>query len=248
MIAPRKITPDYLKDTIVEVRYSSTIPSELMLGIVLNILSPAGFVYTPVPNINSSGVNVSLGTNQQISVGIVGNGTGFFIKDKIRIQLIENTIIFNCIEDNYIGWSLYVHEIISVIEQLSKTEIMKLFNRTSIRYISEFRNIEIFKNIKGVINVDESGLKLENAILRLTDETNNTKTFVTVTNKGKRVLPQTREIINASLVDIHVFENFNPTSDINILKEKLEQLHQKQKETFFNLISDEFLQILNPEY
>jgi uncharacterized protein (TIGR04255 family) len=231
MTVPRKITPDYLKDTIVEIRYSSAVSSELMLGTVSNLLSPDGFTYTPDPN-------------------IAGNGNGFFVKDKIRIQipLPENIIIFNCIEDNYIGWDLYVLEIISVIEKLSEAEIIKSFNRTSIRYISEFRNIEIFKNIKGAINVDESGLKLENAILRLTDETDNTKTFVTVTNKGKRVLPQTREIINSSLVDINVFESFNPISDVNILKEKLEQLHRKQKETFFCLISDEFFQTLNPEY
>ncbi|MDR1883360.1 MAG: TIGR04255 family protein [Prevotella sp.] len=231
-----------------EIRYVSSIPRELMLGVALSSLAPIGFVYTPVPASNSSGFNISLGQNQQIAVGIGGNGGGFFTKDKIRIQLVDNLIVFNCVADNYVGWDLYFNEIVAVIEQLSTKQAIKFFNRIGIRYISEFKDVEIFKNLKGSIDVEKTGLNLRNAILRLTDESGNMKTFVTLTNKGKRILPQTQQIIDASLVDINVYENFDLISDINLLKVKLNTLHSKQKDTFFSLISDNFIQTLNPEY
>jgi uncharacterized protein (TIGR04255 family) len=71
-----------------------------------------------------------------------------------------------------------------------------------------------------------------------------------LTNKAKRISlsQQGQEIIEASLVDVSVYENFNPTLDLNILNNKLNQIHTKQKEIFFGLINSEFLNTLNPEY
>ncbi|GAP71888.1 hypothetical protein SAMD00024442_2_48 [Candidatus Symbiothrix dinenymphae] len=248
MQTPHKITPDCLKDTVVEIRYTSSIPRELTLGVAFGLLTPIGFVYNPVPPSNLSGVNISLGPNQQVAVGVGGNGGGFFTKGKIRIQLLDNQIKFNCIADNYVGWNSYIQAIMEVIEQLSTKQVIKNFNRIGIRYISEFKDIEIFKNLKGSIDVEKTGLNLGNAILRLTDESENMKTFITLTNKGKKRLPQTQQIIDASLVDINVYENFDLISDVNMLKAKLNTLHSKQKDTFFSLISDNFIQTLNPKY
>lgn len=248
MRTPHKITPDYLKDTIVEIRLAFNVSRELIPGLVLEALSPIGFGYTPVSTSNPSGVNISLGPNQQVAVGIGGNGHGFFIKENVRVQFFDSQIFFNCLADKYIGWNAYSQEIIMVIEQLMKKQFVKFFNRVSIRYISEFKDIEILKNIKGEINIQSVGVKLDNAILRLTDEVGNMKTFITLTNKAKRISPQESQIIEASLVDINVFENFEPSTDTDFLKEKLNQTHSKQKDTFFGLISDHFLKTLNPEY
>ena len=248
MHIPKKITPDYLKDTIVEIRCSVNIPKVLIPGYLLNILAPSGFSYVPVPiSPGASGVNISLGPNQQVGIDI-GGGTGFYQRDKIRIQIMDNLIIFNCLEDNYIGWDSYLETIQEVIIILQEKNFTKSFNRVSVRYISEFKNIEIYKNMRGAINFENIGLNLENSMLRLVDESQNIKTFVVLTNKGKMVKAHTGDMVEASLVDINVFENFNPTSDINILTEKLNDTHSKQKEVFFGLISESFLTALNPEY
>ena len=248
MQVPKKITPDCLKDTIVEIRFSVNIPRELMSGYVFTVLSPLGFSFVPGQvSPGSFGFNISLGQNQQVGFD-VGNVPGFFLRDKVRIQLLDDVIVFNCLEDNYIGWDLYIQTIKEVITVLRSKELIKLFNRVSVRYISEFKNIVIFKNIKGTINIENTGLKLDNSFIRLADESQNIKTFVVITNRGKRVAAHTRDIIEASLVDINVFENFNPTSDIGMLTERLDVVHSKQKEVFFGLISESFLTTLNPEY
>ena len=247
MSLPKKINPDNLKDTLVEIRYSRGITQELMPGFALSVLAPMGFAYTPALNQN---FNIPLNNNQQIALGWDTYNSGFFVKENVRIQFIPNQIAFNCISDKYIGWSPYFEIITKVIGNLLENNIIQDFNRISIRYISEFKNIDIYQAINGTIDVSNTNLKLDNSILRLVDESNNLKIFVTLTNKAPRisVSPQGQQIIEASLVDINIYENFNPISDFEILKAKLNEVHSKQDEVFFGLIKDDFLKTLKPEY
>jgi uncharacterized protein (TIGR04255 family) len=247
MSLPKKLNPDNLKDTLVEIRYAQGIPQELMLGFASSILVPLDYQYLPVPNQN---INIALNNNQQIAFGLGSNSGGFFIKDNIRIQFVANQIIFNCLADRYAGWEKYFQTISYITSVLFDKGAIRDFDRVSIRYISEFKNIDIYQGIKGTIDISNAGLKLDNSILRLVDESENLKTYVTLTNKARRisVSPQGQKIIEASLVDINIYENFNPVSDLNILKNKLNQIHTKQKEVFFGLINNDFLDKLNLEY
>jgi uncharacterized protein (TIGR04255 family) len=247
MSLPKKLNPDTLKDTLIEIRYMQGIPQELMLGFVSGILQPLGYQYLPVPNQN---INIALNNNQQIAFGLGSDSGGFFLKDDVRIQFVADQIIFNCLADKYVGWEKYFQVISDIISDLFDKEVIKDFNRVSIRYISEFKNIDIYQVIKGTIDISEAGLKLDNSILRLVDESDNFKTYVTLTNKAKRISlsPQAPKIIEASLIDVNVYEKFNPVSDLDMLKNKLNRIHTKQKEVFFGLISNDFLDKLNPEY
>jgi uncharacterized protein (TIGR04255 family) len=244
MSLPQKLNPDNLKDTLVEIRYAQGIPQELMLGFASSILVPLDYQYLPVPNQN---INIALNNNQQIAFGVGSNSGGFFIKDDVRIQFIGNQIIFNCLADKYVGWEKYFKIIFDIISNLFDKKAIKDFNRVSIRYISEFKNIDIYQGIKGTIDISNAGLKLDNSILRLVDESNNLKTYVSLTNKARRISPLS-QIIEASLIDVNVYENFNPISNLDVLRNKLNQIHTKQKEVFFGLINNDFLNTLNPEY
>ena len=247
MQIPRKITPDHLKDTVVEIRFDSAIPLDLLAGTALTLLSPLGFIYTPAPNNN---ISLGFAQNQQISIGLNGpNGSGFFVKDdSIRIQFISNVIAFNCVIDKYVGWSIYSENIRAVLKIFVEKGLIKSFNRISIRYISEFENVEILKNIKGEINIIDTGLGLKDSILRLTKDVENIKTFVTLTNSTKKIIPTKNQILDVSFIDINVFETLPLNCQIEIFEEKLEKVHMLQKEVFFSLISENFLESLNPEY
>ena len=141
-----------MKDTLVEIRFLSGIPQELILGSALSVLSPLGFKYVlaSTPNSNKD-LSISLGDNQQIVLGFGGNG-GFFIKGDVRIQLAGNLIVFNCTSDKYMGWTDYSNMIFDTIESLLQKAVIGNINRASIRYISEFKDMEIFSGIKGLVS------------------------------------------------------------------------------------------------
>lgn len=244
MPLPQKLNPDNLKDTLVEIRYAQSVPQELLLGFVSSILEPLGYQYLPAPN---QGINIALSSYQPIAVGLNG---GFFIKDNVRVHFVANLIVFNCLEDKYVGWRKYFQVISDTVRSLLDKKAVRDFSRVSIRYVSEFKNIDIYQGVNGTIDFSKAGLTLDNSILRLSDESGSLKTYVTLTNKAKRISQSSQEqqIVEASLFDVNVYENFNPVSDLSILWEKLTQIHARQKEVFFGLISPEFLKTLNPEY
>lgn len=247
MAIPKKITPDHLKDTIVEIRFNSGFPLDLMPGIALTLLSPLGFTYAPVQNSN---IALGVGQGQQISIGLGDqNRSGVFTKEAVRIQFIGNIIAFNCFEGKYLGWNNYYKIIKDVINQFTVKKFIKSFDRVAIRYISEFKDIDILGNVKGCFGLDETPaeLSLQNSIVRLAKENSNIKIFVTLTNRTKKRLLD-GSIIEASLFDVNVFENLPPNSTFDSLMKSLENVHLKQKEAFFETISNEFKDSLNPEY
>ena len=88
---------------------------------------------------------------------------------------------------------------------------------------------------------------MQNSIVRLAKEDSNIKIFLTFTNRTKKGLPD-GSTIEVSLFDVNVFENLAPNSDFNSMVKSLENVHLKQKETFFETITDDFKNSLNPEY
>lgn len=247
MAIPKKITPDHLKDTIVEIRFDPGVPLDLMSGIALTLLNPLGYNYAPIQNSN---IALEVGQGQQISIGLGDqNRSGFFIKDAIRIQFIGNVIAFNCFEGKYLGWDSYSKTIKDILKLFASRGFIKSFNRVAIRYISEFKDVDILSNVKGCFDLEETpaGLSLQNTIVRLAKEDSSIKAFVTLTNRTKKRLPD-GNIIEISLFDVNVFENLTPNSDFNSLVTSLGNVHLKQKEAFFETITEDFKNSLNPEY
>ncbi len=244
MAIPKKITPDHLKETIVEVRFDSGAPLELMSGIALTLLSPLGYSYIPAPNSNIA-VGLGVGQNQQFS--IEQQRAGVFNKNFVRVYFSNNIISFNTIQDHYIGWDSYFNAIKEVINIFVTNNFIKSFNRVSIRYISEFDSIDAFKEIDGTISLSkETGFTLDNSIIRLTKEIDTSKVFLTITNKTKKTIDN--KSIETSLFDVNIFDSLPPNSNVDILFDSLHKSHKYQKEAFFSIISDDFIKTLNPEY
>ena len=55
-------------------------------------------------------------------------------------------------------------------------------------------------------------------------------------------------IENFSLIDIDAQYHGAPISDFDTLVSKIDNTHTHQKDTFFGIVSDEFIQVRNPKY
>ena len=73
------------------------------------------------------------------------------------------------------------------------------------------------------------------------------KVFVSIINKAKRksVNGEERE---SSLFDVNIYENFKESSSVEFIIGALNKIHKIEKETFFGLLTDKFIESLNPEY
>ena len=123
--------------------------------------------------------------------------------------------------------------------------------QTGIRYISEFANIDILEKINFKVEISFNDESVSNSSYRLTFEKDNIFKTINIASKlpVNAVLTDQKESLNfTSLLDVDIIQKKLNCKDVNELLANIDHLHAIEKETFFRLLTDEFLLTLNPEY
>jgi uncharacterized protein (TIGR04255 family) len=246
MKLPRKISPDRIKDAIVEIRYLTKIPFEVAVGMFYQSLDES-FTYTNRP-FNRQNIPASFPVNLPQEITLSLGGQSLFYNDKIKVQLQPNSIIFNCLNE-YISWEKYKPEIERVLTQFSMASVIDSYQRIGVRYISEYPNIDLTKCVKFSFSFGMPNVISETYTFHSEFNWESIRVILNLNNKlpilNQRIPGQNT---TTSLIDIDaILENIDRT-DIDGLLEDLDRVHLKQKEIFFNLLNESFLQTLNPEY
>lgn len=234
MKIPKKIHPDRIKDAIIEIRYTSKLPFEILLGIFFGALDDT-YIYTgnllgeqqfpaPFPGSDlTKGIKFSLGSQN------------LFHNDKIKIQLQPNSVIFNCLNE-YILWENYKAEIERVLSQLHATNTINQYNRIGVRYISEYPDCDLQDCIKfsftfGMPNIQSETYQFRSefvwdgfrVILNLSNN-------IPIIKQGDGVnLPIAAHV---SLIDIDVISDGFIETHLDNLMERLIQAQMKEKKSF----------------
>lgn len=244
MDIPKSISPDPVRDSIVEIRYESPTPFEVLVGIFYKRLEDRfAFIAKPQnPNIeqerdeNHFHLNINLGNKS------------LFYNDLIKIELRAGTIVFNYNPDaeGYIGWEKFFHAIQTVLNELLDTGEIKQINRVGVRYISEFDGVNILEKINGGLYFSIELPTIQTVSLRTKFSDENFTYSLMVSNELNR---NTEEDF-ASLIDIDVFyhDEQGLAKDIEALSKLIGQAHQREKELFFKLITREFLNEFDVKY
>ncbi|MCB9297834.1 MAG: TIGR04255 family protein [Lewinellaceae bacterium] len=234
-----KITPDYLRDTIVEVRYEAELPYEILKGLLYKELVDD---FQLLSEINPLGV-LHLGPQQQLKLG--GSNALDFTDEKIKIRVHEERIIFNSL-DAYPGWKDYFPVIKRVLDRLNKAGYIKRFSRVGIRYISEFQNILIFDHLRMDLNFAFTGQHAHNTSVRTELIENGARVVLNLVNNAKRTPPHQDDFF--SIIDIDVIGEPSQQANMEEFFEHIDQLHSVEKDFFVRILKKEFLDTLNPEY
>lgn len=237
MQLPKKID-DGLKDAIVSIQYLSELPNGTDLGYFHMTLKDElkGFA------LNNKYQSIQ-GSNLLIEEG---NSVYLTNDDAIKVTFTRNNVTFN-INQKYIGWEHYFTRIQSILKQLFDRKIIAKVNRIGLRYISQFDNIAIHQNINGNINLDF----VEGGIYGMSRFELYVKEFIvllTLTNK-QQVPENISKADYISIVDVDVVKIFNQLiNDYEQVIRLIDEAHSIEKEVFFTLLKQDFLQTLNPKY
>lgn len=234
-----KITPDYLRDTIVEVRYEAELPYEILKGLLYKELVDD---FQLLSEINPLGV-LHLGPQQQLKLG--GSSALDFTDEKIKIRVHEERIIFNSL-DAYPGWKDYFPVIKRVLDRLNKAGYIKRFSRVGIRYISEFQNILIFDHLRMDLNFAFTGQHVQSTSVRTELIENGARVVLNLVNNAKRKPPYQEDFF--SIIDIDVIGEPPQQANMEDFFEHIDRLHSVEKDFFVRILKEEFLDTLNPEY
>jgi uncharacterized protein (TIGR04255 family) len=232
MKIPKKISPDNIKEAIVQIRFEPNCAGELVLGNFNHICSDLlDFVSTKVPN-------------EEINSVIIENNVGGYFTDNSELFKVEinfDSITFNTQAADYPGWDEYSNFIYSIIKRCTENNFFKQIKRIGVRYISHFDTITIFDKLKVNISVPFTSL-IDSTQFRSEFEYKDYRVILTILNHINN------KEIKTSVIDIDVIKQVNSNVQNCDLIECIESSHFTQKEIFFNLLTDKFLISLNPEY
>lgn len=237
MQLPTKID-DGLKDAIVSIQYLSELPNGTDFGYFHMTLKDElkGFA------LNNKYQSIQ-GSNLLIEEG---NNVYLTNDDAIKVTFTRNNITFN-INQKYIGWKYYFTRIQYILKQLFDWKIITKVNRIGLRYISQFDDITIHQNINGNINLNF----VEGDISGISRFELSVKDFIvllTLTNK-QQVPENISKADYISIVDVDVVKMFNQLiNDYEQVVRLIDEAHSIEKEVFFTLLKQDFLQTLNPKY
>jgi len=229
--------PDRLKDAIVEIHYADFLPSELIPGLTFKALDDS-YNYTTTPVRLNRKVLSSKYPQTQASL---------IFNEKIKVLLRPNSFIFNFL-DEYIGWEEYSKEIRKFLESLiEQTEPIE-FIRASVRYISEYQEINLGEAFKFDFTYGMPHVQSDKYTFRSEFSQDNMDVFLNLQNSVEIDSEDEERSISISIVDIDVLKKDLKTKDLNEFIKIIDSVHDKQKEVFFSIIREDFLSTLNPEY
>lgn len=244
MQIPKKISPDQIKNSIVEIKYTTGIPFEILLGNIFDALDDT-FKYTnrPAPFGNNQIIDGSF----QIGLG----GQNLFYTDTLKLELRPNSLIFNCLS-HYAGWSNYMAEIKKALSQIMKIKKIDSIFRIGLRYINEYPDMDIQNCTKFNFTFGIPAIQSETYQFRTEFILDNYKVILNLQNKTPLINPPSNGVISGikqiSIVDIDVIAENLAITALDMLFAEIENIHNKEKEIFFNIIKEEYLQTLNAIY
>lgn len=231
---PSRITPDGLKDTVVLVQFSTDFNiSKLEKTIVeaLELSRPDAFEKIPLGKRERNQIN-----NNDL------NEPEYFYSDGCyKIVIEQNCVSFNCLH-TYTGWTNYHQFIYHIIAMLAP---FVHFDSVMMRYVSIMPNQSIVDNIDGAIKLNQLGI-FEGSIFSFNCQAVNNDLGLRA-----RIIVRLTEMAkihdgHASIRDIEVSGMCNQDGSIDSLDKILDFLHYTQKDIFFKILKEEYVESLNP--
>lgn len=248
MTIPKKISPDPVRDSIVEIQYKSRLPHEVLIGKFYEALKKQ---YHYVSRARNPNIEHKQGDQQNL-ININLSNKGLFYNDWIKLELEPNKMVFNYNASKsieYIGWETFFPRIRKILSiALSFDEIDEI-TRIGVRYISEFVDVDIVPNLKTDFQPEIQLPPFRTVTFRANFEDEDFNCTIMVSNELSRKNDEGEEqTVSLMDIDIYHMDKEALNQSFESLVNLVEGAHTKQKDLFFNLITQEFLDTLNPEY
>lgn len=239
MKIPLKITPDHIRDSIIQIFFESEIPYIPSIGYFHSYLLSMGYDYTSSQMKHSKNNELDLSFLNHL---FVSNSKG------IKLNIHPNgSLIFNCIS-TYPGWTVYSQEIEIVISKFIEVGLIKSVSRIGVRYTSEFPDLNILDKINFYFSSNIIQDKTINGKFNVEFPYGDCRVILNIISNAP-VLPFVNNNgTSISLIDIDVIIEGLKLAKVSDILNIINNLHEIQKINFFSLLKNDFLETLNPIY
>jgi uncharacterized protein (TIGR04255 family) len=234
MTLPININPCPILDALLEVRFSSKINSNAVFGLIYNVLQKDFEKVESLPIL-------------QLPDVVRVSDPNFKYKPHYRIS--NNNFVIQIGPDvlsissfpKYLGWQAFSKTIFDVLQKVEKIGIISKIERIGLRYVNFFEN-NIFDKINLKVCISSDNIFYKNTVVRTEIEQGEFNSTLQIANNA----------INSgrlgSIIDIDTFSVVNLESFFDKKIDIVNNGHKKEKELFYSLLKEDFLNSLNPKY
>lgn len=236
---PIKIDPDNIKESIVQVMFSTEVPNELLPGYFHQLFAES-FEYS------ANAPDFSELFKFPIPINITQSRPPIFSNKEIKFQLEAiGGITFNT-NERYIGWDNYFPQIEKVLTVAFENGIIKDVTRIGIRYISEYEDGVYGKiNLKLDLPIWQEEPLLSN--FKFENETDGFSVVLGVRSVSTEFQERKNQKIS-SIIDVDVVKNGINLNELNQVLDFIGRGRKIGKKTFFNLLTEEYVSTLKPQF
>ena len=237
---PEKIENCPIVEAVFEIRYSSKYPEDAIFGVL----------YAAVKDFF---------TEKPQALPILQLPEAVRVQDpNLKYQpyhkLVKNDFIFNIgpkvlafvNKTPYAGWSRWSDFFYTILEKVQSTQVIDFAERIGLRYINFF-NFNIFDKVKLRIELINRKIQKEPTNLRTEILDEGFTKILQIANSVNIIINDQK--MTGSLIDIDCLYYFSKENNFfNEYCTIVENAHNKEKELFFSLLKESFLNKLNPIY
>ncbi len=231
---PKKLNPDKIIDSVVEIRYESGVDGDAQFGMIFNVI-PDEFK----KNVEKLPILELPATIRKKDPNFQHKPYFRLKNDNFVLQFGPGVIVVSSYPI-YVGWLKFFPFIENILNEIYKTRVIDVVKRIGIRYINFFE-VDIFKEI----NFDFSFMGIS--------ELNKGSVFKTIVERGgfyNSINISNNVTIgdkNGSVLDIDTFSENRIQNKSEVLS-LLSSAHDAEKNIFFNILKKDYIKKLNPEY
>lgn len=238
MKLPAKIEPCPILESVIEVRFSSNEISEAIFGLFQREIKET------LPNYERLGILDLPEVIRKQEPNLKYKPHFKFTSDEYDVNLGPNVI--TVIKKNpYNGWEDYSQFAIDIFSKLKSINIVDKVERLGIRYINFFES-DIYKNVDIELTLSKKNWFSNNTYIKNEFAKDGHTIILQLSNSSN--IKNSKLTRAGSLLDIDVINHDLNNDFLDNPRRFLDTAHLIEKEVFFRMLKDDFIETLNPEY
>ncbi len=234
MTLPKKIYPNPIIDALIEIRFTPAIHVNAVFGLLYQAL------HNEFPNVENLPILQIPEQIRNIDPNLRFKPHYKIFDENYALQIGPDVISIASFP-KYNGWEKFSERIFNILNKIEKTGVIKNVLRLGIRYINFFE-LDIFKNINLNIEINNETINYQSTVIRTEF---NKERFTSTLQVANNVSHEERY---GSIIDIDTVFSLNLDNFFSEKELIINQGHQIEKQLFFSILKDSFIENLKPEY
>lgn len=242
---PIRISPDPILEAVVELRFSTSVPNEAVFGLIYGQIQSEFSSYEALPVLQIPEAVRNQDEKLKYTAHYRVKSSDFHVNIGPKVIAIVNP-------KPYTGWDEYIKIISHVLEKLGGLNFISSIERIGVRYLDFFEGVDISPHLvfglRDFPYKDNGQMSISTAFTPTLPDGNGFSLNTTLRISSSNLMMVNNQLKPGSILDADTYCDLHIGFDKEVIQQIISDAHKVDKEVFFSLLKEEFIETLNPVY